>query len=128
MIKSYYNYRRCSSGREFVEESLAVPNLATDIKQLVADYSVGQLPSIAELNKYYDFDKDSVLVDNDEEDLRFSDRADMFENFLSANSIRRTIFERVKKNEKIRRDKEREELESYRKRYGSLQEDIPPEK
>ena len=104
IIRGAYDFT-LPKGQEFKEPSITEPDLAYSIKQLVTDFSVGQLPSMAQLQNWMDDGDEEMIGEND---LRFADRAEALEQYLAANHIRRSIFERVKKQKEFR-DKEREE-------------------
>lgn len=109
-------------GQEFTEPSITQPDLAYSIRQLVTDYSVGQLPSLSQLQQYIDDDDDESM--NGEHDLRFADKADALEKFLDANKLRRSIFERVKKQQEFKAKQNADMVAKYREKFGDLGEVI----
>lgn len=108
-------------GQVFTEPSITEPNLSYSIEQLVADYSVGKLPSLSSLQTYLDDSTDENMEAT--EDIRFADKADALEKFLQANSIRRSIYERVKASHDFHRKKQEDLLSRYRAKFGELDQD-----
>lgn len=122
IVKMPYDFR-LPKGQRFEEPSVTQPDLAYSIKQLVTDFSVGQLPSMAQLQNWLDDDDEEM---NGENDLRFADRAEALEEYLAANNIRRSIFERVKKQKEFRDKQNAEELAALRARYNDERKSSPP--
>lgn len=121
IIRGAYDFT-LPKGQVFSEPSITQPDLAYSIKQLVTDFSVGQLPSMAQLQNWMDDGDEDMVGDND---LRFSDRAEALEEYLAANKIRRSIFERVKRQKEFRDKQNAEELEALRSRYKEEQKQQP---
>lgn len=80
--------------------SLAVPDLSYSIKQLVQQFSVGQLPTLAELQQYIDEEEEAFSVDyegmSSDNDLRFADKADAFAAVLENYNLRATLKARAR--------------------------------
>ena len=57
IICSKYSYVHGHKGRHFTIPSATVPDLSYDIKQLIAEHSIGALPSLASLQEWFDEDK-----------------------------------------------------------------------
>ena len=94
--------------------SITQPDLAYSLKELVEMYSVGQLPSLRELQTLF---SDNDDVDDDSQDVRAADKADAYLIALENNRFRRSILERVKKLH----DKRKEDFD---KQFKS---DTPPD-
>lgn len=101
MIKSYYDAKAIvPDGEKFTMPSLAVPDLSYSIKQLVQQFSVGQLPTLAELQQYIEEEEESYALDyegmSSDNDLRFADKADAFAAILENYNLRATLKARAK--------------------------------
>lgn len=110
-VSSFYGSEP-SRGRSKFGASLTQPDMAYSIKQLVADYSVGQMPSLAQLQQYLADEEDVDDVENTFADVRFADKADMFEQTSQSRKIKKAFLEKVK--------------EMHRFKESSKHEDVPP--
>lgn len=90
--------------------SLTQPDLAMSVKQLYEQYSVGMLPTIAQLQSLYETEEDEAEMLRDDveldstNDLRFQDRADATAQALFATKISREIASRFKKIQKWKKE------------------------
>lgn len=112
MKVSFFYDSKPSKGRSKFGVSLTQPDMAYSIKQLVADYSVGQMPSLAQLQQYLADEEDVDDVENTFADVRFADKADMFEQTSQSRKIKKAFLEKVK--------------EMHRFKENTKHEDIPP--
>lgn len=116
IVYSRANYAHDHEGTKFTIPSPTQPDLSFSVKQLVAEHSVGALPSLASLQEFFDDDEDM----EGHNDVRFADKADALEKYLAANEIRRSVFEKLKSMHDFKKKQELEELGKYRRTYGSL--------
>ena len=115
IICSKYSYVHGHKGRHFTIPSATVADISYDIKQLIAEHSIGALPSLASLQEWFDEDEEMTGAG----DFRADDRAEALRKYLDANSIRREVFEKLKSMHDFKRRQEIEELGRYRRVYGA---------
>lgn len=84
---------------------MAVPDCSYSIKQLVTEFQIGELPNLSKLQAFIDDEDDDV--ENDSNDLRFSDRADAFQQISESEHLRAMVIEKVKRMRKFKEENER---------------------
>lgn len=108
-VKSFYgNGTPC--GQIFEVPSATQPNLAMSLEQLVAEYSVGNLPNLSVLQNYFDVDQPEDAPNADvelhsENDPKFADKADMIERFIESSNVRKAVFNKLKEQHEFRKRK-----------------------
>ena len=126
-VKSFYSSGEVC-GQIFEVPSATQPNLAMSLEQLVAEYSVGNLPNLSVLQDYFDAElpEDNPNADlsemelHSENDPKFADKADMLERFLESSNIRKAVFNKLKQQHEFKKQKEAKLLEAYRTKFGEL--------
>lgn len=115
-------YHHSHPGTKFPTPSFTVPDLSYSIKQLINEFAINQLPSLASLQAYFDEDEEMT----GENDLRFADRAEALEKYLEASHVRRSIFDKVKSMHEFRKKEDERLLERYKKQYGDVDFSVDP--
>ena len=110
-IRNQFTPRDVCSGQTFSEPSLTVPDLSYSVKQLIADGAVGQLPPLSRLrwddiDENTDNDLDENLEFDTYSDIRFSDRADAYEQMNASSSVINSIKLKVKAMRDFKRRQE----------------------
>ena len=123
-VKSFYS-PGAVCGQIFEVPSATQPNLAMSLEQLVAEYSVGNLPNLSVLQNYFDVDQPEDVPGaevelHSENDPKFADKADMLERFLESSNVRKAVFNKLKQQHEFKKQKEAKLLEGYRSKFGEL--------
>ena len=93
-FRTKYTNRPENRGERDFSASITQPDLSYSVNELVNQFAIGSLPSLAELQPWIG---DSYDEDDTSGDFGFGkDKAGMLEDWLNANSLRRDIFEKLR--------------------------------